>query len=173
MKKIKIINKSIWTTQSLSRFFSAIRRWDIKANDKTEWTIGRSVEVDNWGDNRSCSVSGSAYLNSGIIKMRIGKDIESEQIASVFLHELHHNRGYRHKDMRGNPYQEWAKEIELPLLEIRVEKPRAEIDIAVKRYLLAQKNMDKAETRLKRAKTLFRKWTQKVHYYELKFANKK
>jgi len=52
--------------------------------------------------------------------------------------------------------------------EVKKEAP----DIQQVRYDRAIMNLKKAETRFKRAKTIYKKWTQRVKYYEKVFALK-
>jgi len=84
--------------------------------------------------------------------------------AQVLTHEIHHNLGLRHKDML--PLRkidcEYTKDF---AIEPKQEKPKPKMDYVGVRRERAISNLKKAQTRLKRAKTLCKKWERKVRYY--------
>lgn len=99
----------------------------------------------------------------------------SEKIADVFMHELDHCKGYRHKQMPGGGYclqkdVEFAKEYEIRPRAVQVRPKR---DLQRERYEHAlemveqsKKRIEKLTTDMKRAETILKKWESKVKYYE-------
>lgn len=109
------------------------------------------------------------------------------EIANVYIHELGHNLGVRHPGRRGSGdplierrpltiekmFLEWIRATfsdESYSIAFDEPKQKKTIDIRQVRYERAKKNLATAETRLKRARTLFKKWNTKVRYYEKTFA---
>lgn len=94
-----------------------------------------------------------------------------EEFARVIIHEYHHTIGYGSEidrlNYRADPAKlyevEWVKDYPIRKKEI-VQQPK--IDVKLRRYERALENLRIAETRLKRAKTLHRKWKDKVSYYQ-------
>jgi hypothetical protein len=98
------------------------------------------------------------------------------QFASVACHEFAHNRGMRHKGMpnyykwsgRWKEYVAWAADMPLTVKPAKV-KPSGEV-LVMKNLDHAMASLKRAETRVKRAETLRRKWHRKVRYYEQRAA---
>ncbi len=166
-------NTTKYTTKSLRSFLSRVKNLEMEVN-------GYGARIGNYiyatgGKTRHDTASGEAYLKSDCINLVIGDNAPLERIAYVFLHELQHNRGYDHKQMNETMLKRWAQEMlsKLPVLEVKPPVVVTKIDMQEKRYVLAKGNLERALTRLKRAKTLFQKWNTKVKYYETVFANKR
>jgi len=99
----------------------------------------------------------------------------SEKIADVFMHELDHCKGYRHKQMPGGGYclqkdVEFAKEYEIRPKAVQARPKR---DLQRERYNHAIEMVKEAEKRIKKlksytklAKTILKKWEGRVKYYE-------
>lgn len=153
--RVRLRNRTHFRGDDLRRFFMAgIRAYGA---DRDEWTIhvvyGKSPA---WG---------CAYVNSAWVKMSLPKDREKhdlQKFAQVFMHELDHCRGLRHKDM-ANWWEfdaAWAEG-----LEIRVKEPRrppSPIDRLRKQVTHAQGMLRRHRTRLKRQQTLTLKWEKKA-----------
>jgi len=91
------------------------------------------------------------------------------RIAQVALHEAMHLAGARHKNMTEEQYYcrmpvPWATEMQLRIKEAPVAVPREERMAAARgdRLEHAQKMLAKAQTRLKRAVTIEKKWKRRV-----------
>jgi hypothetical protein len=190
---MKITNKTHYDTESLRRLFTACLQ-EVQKTEKNPVISHPKVTVVYKRGGQSW-VGGYAYYNSGTIKMKLPKawkariglyittlDSESFQdfsrkIADTFIHELGHCIGIHHKrtpDMWGlqtieRAYQGWLKEnVDSARFPIPIqEKPKAsKEDLTAKRYTKALGGLNRASRRLKRAQTLFKKWTAKVRYYE-------
>lgn len=114
-------------------------------------------------------VHGKARLNSIRVAMYLPKGSEKHKnsIARVFIHELGHNLGLRHKEML--PIWDidcsWAEGFDLRTKEI---KPKKQRDLVKERYEKTMGKVKEYETKLKRNKTLLKKWNKKLKYYEKK-----
>ena len=181
---MQIFNSTKWNTDDLRKLFSeAKRRIDVghkKAGDRVCKKLRVDVRNKNWG-----SINGWGYIGYGRMSIIIGKDYSLdnpeavEHIAKTFTHEYHHNLGYRSIDRRNYKCDftkkfdySWVKDFQIRLAEPKIKEP---VNHQLLRYESALANFRKAETRMKRAKTLFNKWYSKIKYYEktYQFASKK
>lgn len=90
------------------------------------------------------------------------------QLLGTIEHELYHNLGTDHRDMsNGHLVVDWD-EYNKKLIFEHPEKLKPKIDKVKLREERARANLRKAETRLKRAKTIYAKWLNKVKYYDNK-----
>lgn len=128
----------------------------------------------NWGYTGSC-----ASLYNGWIQIHLPRShVEIKTLAKVFIHEMGHNLGLRHKEMVSQwnivlesfP-REWKDKHLYPI--IKEKKKLTTNELQRERYQHAQKMLTKAQTRFKRAKTIERKWKEKVKYYESVFVERK
>jgi len=171
---MKVVNKTKWNTMDLRKIFCRCLKEDEKAEGKLYQKKRLIVHVHTARQDRYCS--GRASYNGTWIQMNILKNMNErsvENICYVFLHELQHTRGYHHGQFSGVVLRDMAKVIApgyvlTEKINIKKEKP----DVQQIRYNRAVTNFGKAETRLKRAKTIYKKWAQKVKYYEKVFAFK-
>jgi len=95
---------------------------------------------------------------------------EKVKLARLIIHEYYHTLGAMsidHKNYKNDFTRkwnvDWVKDYSIGKKEI-IQKPKA--DVKLVRYQRSIENFRKAETRLKRAKTLYKKWHEKVRYYE-------
>ena len=94
------------------------------------------------------------------------------EFASVACHEFAHNRGMKHRGMpkyygwgpTWKQYVAWAAE--MPLEQKATKAPAAKSEIVQGKLDHVIKMRERAETRMKRAKTILQKWTVKERYYE-------
>jgi hypothetical protein len=91
-------------------------------------------------------------------------------LARLIIHEYYHTIGFRYHDKRNykNDFTEkwevdWVKDYPIKQKQIII-KPK--IDIREKRYQQAIKNLALATTRKKRSETIYKKWRDKVAYYQ-------
>ena len=99
-------------------------------------------------------------------------EVSARRVAQVYLHEVAHNLGKRHKQMT-SAYKidvSWWPDELVPVKQV-VVKPKPNI-IEV-RAAKAQKKLDEWLRKTKRAKTLVKKYQRKVKYYEKKAAASK
>jgi len=99
----------------------------------------------------------------------------SQRVAEVFIHELGHCLGIKvhHWKRNGATFEDcfgpwiWnnTSNEKTPVC-IEEQAQRVRVDIRYKRYQQALENLKRAETRLKRARTIKTKWEHKVAYYE-------
>ena len=176
---MKIINTTKWSTDDLRKIFSKVKH-DV---DKWEGRPIKRLKVYVKNKTYASSISGIAFIGYGQMSIFISKvdfnDIEiRKRLAKVFMHEYYHNLGVKSIDYRNyksdfTRYADytWVKDFNIRETEI---KPEEKVDIKANRYELALKNLKSATTRLKRAKTLFNKWSSKIKYYEqaYQFASK-
>lgn len=102
--------------------------------------------------------------------------VDADRIARTLDHEIDHTFGLVHKDMISAHERDvsWAAGLELPRRAKRAP-PSAEERRALavaKREEHARAMLKKARTRMKRAKTIERKWAKKVAYYDRKAAER-
>lgn len=157
---MKIENTTHWRTTDLMRLFKACCKQEGMHHR-------RRVEVEY---SKSGRVNGVARIHGVWIKMRIPrKKAEQESIASVFIHELAHNRGVMHENM-SNPMRcccrslgAWAKDYVIRSKEVK-QKPKR--NLVQERHIHAKKMLLKHQKILTRENTLVKKWDKKVRYYE-------
>lgn len=184
---MKIRNNTKWNTADCRKIICEAKRRVDRIEGKHD-TQGLIVKIENakyrnWG--RPNTIGGTAHIGYWGITMKIGKGIAEmteEQIkrfASVFVHEYYHNLGVRKIDYR-NYENDWTKDLDYSWtknyqIRLKEVKPKEIKDVKAIRYQRAQMNLTKSLTRFKRAKTLLKKWQNKVKYYEksISFANKK
>lgn len=116
--------------------------------------------------------SGNAYVGRGPIWMRLGDEVATRTIASVFWHEMMHVYGYEHsKGLGCEPHPDHLDEVcqglpEKPVLkQIKVAVSR---DVVVTRYqhILAReaawkKKLSRATTALQKARRERRQYEQR------------
>lgn len=182
---MKIENKTDYDTRYLRRVFMACEKHE-GTNPKH-----RFVRVTY---NTTCRIRGSAWIGCHSLTMTMPKPrkdglvrdgimIDGEivdryganvhNLARVYIHEVDHNLGLRHKDMSEwwNIDVSWLPENEL--IPMKVKAPKAKRNIVEVRAENAQKKLDEWTKKLNRAKTGVKKYRRKVRYYERKTAANK
>jgi exonuclease III len=192
---MKIINSSPWNSSDIHKLFKRCVR-ECEKKEKPKYTFRSknryfrlTIENGNnhfgfWGHaslgNHSYTGT-SIYLKfgtrenqeKGIKESFLDKEMPTEnkiQLARVMIHEYYHSMGFMDFDKfnyRGDWSKtwnvDWVKDYPIRKKEI-MSQPK--IDIKLRRYQAAIQNLEKAETRLRRAKTLFNKWNLKVNRYK-------
>ena len=93
-----------------------------------------------------------------------------KELGRTIIHEYYHNLGAKTQDAQ-NYRNDWTKNWNVDWVKDYpiCKKPiilKPQVDIKLMRYQRAIKNLRRAETRLSRAKTLYKKWFGKVKRYE-------
>jgi len=192
MPRFKLFNKTKWDTRALRKLCMAV----IKA---TGSTIRHSILVRTKTRHYN-QYHGRATLNGSWITMFVppterrirkfetvvgddgqkhisGKHWETEQtkfhpksFAQVLTHEIHHNMGLNHGEMVSVEQLE-VDYTENIVVQKKAEKQKPKINLVEQRFSHAEMMLKKADTRLKRAKTLKCKWQKKVNYYKNKYGD--
>lgn len=100
---MKVVNDTDYDTIEIRKIFTKVLNYD----EKVEGEIGRNLYI-HLKYSRSMWVSGRAWMNTGSVEMFLPKlTVEyglrpgifslEQDIAFVFMHELQHCRGYRHR----------------------------------------------------------------------------
>ncbi len=165
-RRLKLTNNTAWDTNGL-------RKLMLAAMKEKGVTILR-VEFDY---SRQGDVCGEAYVSSTWMRifMPSPKYVEREDfalnklwLAQVISHEIDHCLGLNHKDML--PANQLKPTFHEGLLvawspvEKKAALPKGQL--VAQRAEHAREMLKKADTRLKRAKTIQAKWAKKVKYYE-------
>ena len=164
---MKVINKTNYDTRYLRSLFIKCEKHE-GTNHKY-----REVEVLN---KKGGGVSGKAWLSSRYVNMYLPShnrgmgNANTHSVAQVYIHEVGHNLGLRHKDMASVSSIDvsWLPNESIPLKKSKATKPKPNI-IEV-RANHAQKKLDEHLRKLKREKNLVKKYQRKVKYYEKKMA---
>jgi hypothetical protein len=179
---MKVENTTKYETKNLRKIF-ALCAARVRRDEGKRWEIGRGVNVKVRYNRGGWWIGGYAYYHSTFVAMKLPRVIEKERkygkhslefsqsVAETFIHELGHCLGVRHKKS-GDTIEEWyidwikaaISDERYPIGEKVIAKKM--IDVKTRRYELARINLAKAETRMKRARTLYAKWLRKVRYYE-------
>lgn len=180
---MQITNTTQYNTEDLRKVFSAVLASTNKdCTPVKHWyqRIQSGYFASKWlkiqVKNSMHGHSGSAYVNSGRMTIRIPKtDLDIVKLAFVFEHELTHCRGYRHKDM--GSIRRWShatpdnyeciKGMVVNVIE-KGSKPKQ--DLQIKRYENVLAIYKKWEAKRKSAANRERKALESVKYYEKMFA---
>jgi hypothetical protein len=116
--------------------------------------IPRNVNWDELKDN--------TWFNSKTAK---------ESLAKLIIHEYYHTLGYSNWDKnhyKGDNSKQWNVDwVKDYLIREKEVVKKEQVDIKLVRYQQSIVNLRRAETRFKRAKTLYKKWFGKVKRYEV------
>jgi len=165
--RLKIDNRTEYSTQDLRRFFLA----GLTAGGAEGYRHVVVVYSRTQHHGRA-SIGGNCGQGSWITMYApaMGK-LDLLKFAQVFDHEVAHTMGVRHKDMAEDLLYCEHKPTWHEGLEIRHVAPaKPKVDRAAQREERARKNLVEWERRLKRAQTFVRKWRAKVRYYDRKRA---
>jgi len=161
---MNLVNKTAYRTEDIRRFIEA-------AHEATGTPLPdhKTVRVTWSRHNRHW---GSAYYNNSEMLLTIPKgNLDMTRLCRVTEHELAHNRGIMHGEMEasihwgtGYAFPEWAKGIELRLVEAKAAPTMTERVAA--RAAHAGKMLLLWEKKLRTAKRQATKWGEKVRYYD-------
>lgn len=170
--ELTIDNKTNWSTKDLRRFFLAgmkakgidtRREIRVRYGNHGGWAVIGGDHVNCYGITVQITLPGpSAVAEKG------DGAIDYLKLAQVLEHELDHTLGLNHKDMLDwwTLTPTWHKGLTIEWKE--PQKKAALLSAPEKREAHARAMLKKAETRLKRAKTIRDKWSKKVRYYDKK-----
>lgn len=193
MMAVKITrNTTPYDTAYLRRLFTECERREgtmprigdrqvrVKVRSAATWRV--------YGDKIALPVAGWAWYNSRSLAMRLpvlaqfcrariaaeGKTpyVSARECAQVYIHEVGHNQGLRHKDMMDHERIDvsWWPDEALPLKPAAVKPPRDLPAERARKLEYAQERVKATETRIKRLTTCLRKWRRKVAYYQRQLA---
>lgn len=183
-----IQNKTKYATAMMRQIFVlCLKR--VRQDWRADWSKRNGLQVHITYARRRGFISGHGLISRGEMWLHIPAHwgIEAklwhgsrvgyrygdlaQALAATFIHELGHNLGVRSHRERctiERDYEIWIYNTfsvnRFPLIEVAVRKPG--IPLQELRYSRALSNLAAAQTRLKRAKTIFNKWQRKVHYYQ-------
>ncbi len=170
---MKIQNETHWRTDQIRPLLQRAAEMELEPKHR------RKVKVVVSYRRRGGGSSGCAYLKSNWCKVRVSSDIfDVLDFVIVACHEFAHCRGMQHRHMpsyylRGSDKQHeryaWAKDPALKVERVVVVKPSA-LSLAERAHMHAVRMGKLAESRLKRARTIQKKWARKEHYYETRLA---
>ena len=170
---MKIENKTNYLTSDLRKLFTRCVRADEKIEGKLFTYRGEKLTVTVTHSKSLYRVSGKAVINGYHLWMHLPHNMQHvtiNQIVFIFVHELAHIRGYRHKDINDYVIRQFTdKMLEKDagmLREKPAKAPKAKSDIQVQRYEHVLVMVTKKEKQLKRLQKQLTKWTQKRKYYE-------
>ena len=117
---MKVKNKTNYDTRFLQSLF-------IKC-DKHEGANPKYREVCVYKSKRN-RVHGRAWIRSRYIDMYLPDDADIKSVVRVYIHELGHNLGLRHKDMVDISLIDtaWITDIAIPLKKQKLIKPKSNI----------------------------------------------
>ncbi len=164
---MKVVNKTNYDTSYLRSLFIQC--------EKYEGTNHRYREVEVIYK-KGGGVSGRAWINSRYVEMKLPSYTRgpgcptAHSVAQVYIHEVGHNLGLRHKDMASvNSIDiSWLTNESIPLKKLKAIKTKP--NIVEVRAKHAQKKLDEHLKKLKREKNLVKKYQRKIKYYEKKMA---
>jgi hypothetical protein len=173
---MKIVNKTKFNTSDLRKIVQ-LSLTKFRSGEKGNPLVRKSYNVTFETHKGQGWTGGCAYYNSGHLTIKLPlkyaghKLTFAQSIADVFFHEVGHCIGVKHNsgnDTIERYYRDWIlKTITSDFKVNDVGKIiKDKVDIQLHRYNLVSKNIEKAKTRLKRAKTIFDKWQRKLVYYE-------
>lgn len=164
--EMKIKNSTEYRTKELRKIF----QYCLNRTGQ----VGENLIVDVMPKGRNKCRLGYAYYGKGdfgrrnLITVFMPRVIyNTVELVNVFLHELAHTRGIRHKEMLEPDVQAEELYDVLPLAIFPKEvKEKPVLSLVEKRHQKALKMQNKYEMLVKTHKKLLAKWTKKVKYYE-------
>lgn len=171
-KGISLVNTTHWNTRDLRKLIAA----GLRANGMepagypvgVEYRRRRGRHGYGWVGARGFTLrlpGRTECLQRAQVFGTAPDHLDGKNLAHTINHEIAHNRGLRHRDMGYGIGTDWAKGFVVRWTP-PVKKTITTEERIVAREAHAARMLAKAETRLKRAKTIYRKWAQKVRYYE-------
>lgn len=178
---MKINNKTKYDTRFLRKIFTACekhifatylvhgeskhRHVTIKTHKKGTSTVGGYAWYNSW----SVVITLPPPISTLYGNTKRENTINARRVAQVYLHEIGHNIGLKHKQMKPSTKinVDWLPDEIVPL---KSEKIKPKIDIVEIRAKKTQAKLSEWQRKLKRAKTYVKKYQAKVKYYERKRA---
>lgn len=176
---MKFTNKSVWETQDLKNLFKLISKdegYDAgtiivhsKGRGGGRGGIGyKWIKISIPSKHYVCGTDG-VHILTELQELR-GNSLKG--IARVFVHEIKHNEGLRHKDI-GDEFinQKDFSYLDNFVVRRKVEKQKVKVDLVELRKEKALKKVDEYVRLVKRYNNLLKKWQKfhrKVKYYEKK-----
>lgn len=174
---MKVYNKTIWHTADVTRLLRrCIRECELKEG-KRIWkhrTKDFILKLRSNGHYGGRAVLGGYWMELHLRKeWEVNDELSVEhktRLARVMIHEYYHTMGFMEFDRRnysGDLSKTWPVEwvSDLPVRKTKsVQGPKQ--DVKMVRFQQALARFATAETRLKRAQTIFRKWKGKVERYQ-------
>jgi hypothetical protein len=196
---MKLVNLTKWNTKDLRLFFAAGLKAKGARPDKVIRVVyGKfdahgghaSLGVGGYmGEARRITMTLPGPKQVEKCQQEGKAPLDFLKLAQVFEHEVDHNFGLNHRDMQDwwTLKPTWQVGLEIRWMRVepaplsdeeraqrkavgRTKAIEAQRKLAAKREQRAREALDRAETRLKWAKTLAKKWRQKVSYYDRKAA---
>ena len=97
-------------------------------------------------------------------------EVQKTNLARLMIHEYYHNLGTARQDRSNYKYDftdKWNVNFVKDIIIKKIHKVKiTPTGLKVARYFQAEKNLRKAQTRLKRATSIFKKWQSKVKRYK-------
>lgn len=163
-KQLRIKNSTHWSTRDLRRF--VIRAMDLERRKYATVSFVYSRHDNGY-------VGGYAWYNSNSSVIKLPRSyVDQRDLAHTLCHELAHNAGLRHRDMKGDSrYQrigewrqryEWAAGLPLTKLEPKAKPKRG----APEKLEHCQEMLKIWTAKVKRAQTGAKNWQTKIRYYE-------
>ena len=165
--KCKIINKTQWNTKQIKSLIAnclKYRGWDNDRQHTTKIIYQKSSSFSEIG--------GWAYVNGNYITMQVSRsEFNAEKFCQVFLHELDHNLGLRHREMN------WSSNLDIPDIKnitVEQELPKAAfvvplIEKAKTKYQRIVLKIDEKQRTINRLQKAIKKLENKKNYYIRKY----
>ena len=181
-----IKNSTPWRTEDLRKIFNrCVQDVDRVEKPNNQLRKRKEFSLDILNSDRFCGKA-SRWRQWIMVKIPRGMDWNNpitknvdfwkennpkRVFAHIIIHEYYHILGYKYQDKMNYKFdttKQWdVSWVDEYLIREKEVVKKEVVDIKLLRYQRAIQNLCKAETRFKRAKTLYGKWTAKVKRYEV------
>jgi len=177
---MKITNNTEYLTRDLKHFVLEVAKFERLSPEfikRINVTFNYRKRSGRRPDNHP---GGWAFYNSHTFWITLVKGVAPDQraLCKVIAHEIFHNRGFKHGEMKDNPRYTWAKGWEdiwawgdtlllSKKASEKVVKPQGQEKDLIK-LEHSKKQVEMWSKKMKSAKTFYNKWNSKVKYYESK-----
>lgn len=128
------------------------------------WVNNYSVIMFLPDKSYACGNDGSIVLQP---VQEFGQELV-DNFGQILIHELGHNRGLRHKDMRVDYHNFDVGYLKGMTIRRKLAKPKHIRNLVQERYEKSLAKVREFETKKKRTDNLLKKWKKKVKYYQNK-----